>query len=96
MQIVSNTFIFLEKLVNNYGIKKLSNLEQFEKHLIILADSVRPIAKKQSIVLFKEVFRWMGETLFSQLRMHPEIKDEIVKFSKTYKKEPMEIKRGLD
>ena len=37
----------------------------------------------------------MGENIFN-FNMHPEVKEQVVKFSKNYKKEPMVIKRGLN
>lgn len=94
-KICASVLTFLEKLVNNYGAKKLKMLEQFGKNFTLLSASVRPIAKAQSIGLFKELFRWMGEHVFDY-SMHPEVKEEVSKFSKTYVKEPMTIKRGLN
>ena len=61
----------------------------------MLANSVRPLAKPQSVSLFKEIFKWAGEHTFS-FNMHREVQEEVQKFAKTYVKEPMVIKRGLN
>lgn len=53
------------------------------------------MAKAQTIELFKEVFRWMGDSCFKEFKMHMEVKEEIVKFSKDYQRIPLEIKRGV-
>lgn len=37
----------------------------------------------------------MGDNVFN-FNMHPEVKDEVTKFSKNHVKEPMVIKRGLN
>ena len=70
-------------------------MDRFAKSFKLLADSVRPVAKTQAIDFFKECFRWMGESSLS-LSQHPEVKDEVLKFAKTYAKEPMVILRGLN
>lgn len=72
-KISASVLTFLEKLVNNYGAKKLKMLQQFSKNFTLFSASVRPIAKPQSIGLFKELFKWMGDHVFG-FNMHPEVK----------------------
>jgi hypothetical protein len=48
-------------------------MEPFAKHFTLLSNNVRPVAKNQSIELFKEIFKWMGENVFD-LSMHVEVK----------------------
>lgn len=52
-KITASVITFLEKLLNNYGAKKLKQLDEFGKSFALLGNSVRPIAKQQSISLFK-------------------------------------------
>lgn len=50
-----------------------------------MSSSVRPVAKQQTINLFKEMYRWMGDLALG-FNMHPEVKDEVLKFAKAYVK----------
>lgn len=52
-KISASVLVFLEKLLNNYGGKKLKGMEEFSKNFTLLSNSVRPTAKAQSIGLFK-------------------------------------------
>jgi hypothetical protein len=63
-KICSYVLWFLEKLLSNYGAKKLKQLEYFGPSFKLLAEAVRPIAKTQTINLFKEMYRWMGDGVF--------------------------------
>ncbi len=85
----------IQALVNSYGIKKLAGLEIFSKHLKLVSDVARPMAKPQTVELYKEVYKWMGEQVYAEFVLHAEIKEEVVKWAKTYQMQPMEIKRGL-
>lgn len=82
-------------MLNNYGIKRMKSLERFAKNLEYLSNSAKPVAKNETIHLFKEAYRWLGDSCLKDFKIHPEIKDEIVKFAKDFQKEPLEIKRGL-
>lgn len=85
----------MQILVNNYGLKKLGNLEAFVRNLKLLAEAARPMAKPQTVELYKEIFKWMGEGLWGEFTIHAEVKEEVSKWTKTYEMQPMEIKRGL-
>jgi hypothetical protein len=37
----------------------------------------------------------MGDNVFSSFVLHKDCKDEVMKWSKIYERQPMEIKRGL-
>jgi hypothetical protein len=65
----------IQTLVNNYGLKKLGSLDMFCKHLKLLAEVARPMAKVQTVEMYKEVFRWMGDSVFSFFAIHAECKD---------------------
>jgi hypothetical protein len=43
------------------------------------------VAKNKTIDMFKEAYKWMGDHVY-ELNMHPEVKEEVSKFSKTYEK----------
>ena len=73
----------------------MNGLELFYRHLNLLSEAAKPLAKPQTFELFKELYRWMGNHLWDRFKIHHEIKDELVKFSKDYTVVPMEIKRGL-
>lgn len=85
----------IQTLVNNYGIKKLTGLEIFNKNLKLISDVARPMAKPQTVELYKEIYKWMGDQLFTTFVIHSEVKEEVTKWTKTYQMQPMEIKRGL-
>lgn len=85
----------MQILVNNYGLKKLGNLEALTRNLKLLAEAARPMAKPQTVELYKEIFKWMGEGLWGEFTIHAEVKEEVSKWAKTYEMQPMEIKRGL-
>ena len=70
-------------------------MERFEKNIGLLSTPPKPNAKGETVTLFKEIYKWIGDSVFSDFKLHQEVKDEIVKFSKQYEKVPMEIKRGL-
>ena len=70
-------------------------MERFYKNLGFLSEPAKPNAKGETIALFKEMFKWIGDSVFSDFKLHSDVKDEVVKFSKQYEKVPMEIKRGL-
>lgn len=94
-KICACVFVFLEKLIHNYGARKLRQLEDFSKSFTLLSNAVKPVAKQQAANMFKEAFKWMENNVFN-LAMQTEVKDEVNKFIRTYVKEPMEIKRGLN
>jgi hypothetical protein len=48
-KIVASTLNVIRLFVNNYGHKKIGCLEPFSKNFKLLADSVRPIAKPQTV-----------------------------------------------
>jgi len=43
------TLLFIAKLLNNYGIKRLKSLEKFYKHLELLSIPPKPLAKAQTL-----------------------------------------------
>lgn len=94
-KISASILAFLQKLLNNYGAKKLKQFQEFGKNFTLMSSSVRPVAKQQTINLFKEMYRWMGDLALG-FNLHPEVKDEVLKFAKAYVKQPMMIKRGLN
>lgn len=53
------------------------------------------MAKSQTIELYKEIYKWMGDQIFATFVIHSEVKEEVTKWAKTYQIQPMEIKRGL-
>jgi hypothetical protein len=60
----------------------MKNLEVFSKNLDFLSIPPKPSAKQQTVHLYKEVYRWMGENTLKDFKLHMEVKDEIMKFSK--------------
>ena len=59
-KVVAAALNVIRIFVNNYGPKKLANLQVFTKHFKILAENVRPVAKLPSAELFKQIFKWIG------------------------------------
>lgn len=49
-------------------------MEDFGKNFTLLSSSVRPIAKPQTINLFKEMYKWMGDTILG-FNMHQEVRE---------------------
>lgn len=43
------TLLFIAKLLNNYGIKRLKSLEKFYKNLEFLSIPPKPLSKTQTI-----------------------------------------------
>lgn len=71
-------------------------LQPFARNMNTLCKNPKPIAKQQIIDLFKEAYRWKGESFIDQITVESaEIKAEIAKFCKEYQIVPMEIKRGV-
>jgi hypothetical protein len=70
MQIVATSLLFISNLLNNYGIKRMKNLEKFNKHLDLLSLPPKPTAKAQTIEFYKEVYRWMGENTLRDFKLH--------------------------
>ena len=95
IQILGVTMEVIASILNNFGVKKMEGLELFCRHLNLLSEAAKPLAKAQTTELFKEMFRWMRDHLWDRFKIHHEVKDEVVKFSKEYIMVPMEIKRGL-
>lgn len=95
IQIIGSSLLFISNLLNHYGVKRMKGLERFSKHLEILSVPAKPMAKPQTIEFFKELYRWMGDNIFRDFKIHHEVKEEITKFGKEYERVPMEIKRGL-
>jgi hypothetical protein len=73
-KVVGTSILFIATLLNNYGIKRMKSLDQFSKNLEFLSASAKPVAKVETINLFKEVYRWMGDTCLKDFKIHPEIK----------------------
>jgi hypothetical protein len=73
----------------------MNGLERFSKNLELHSASAKPIAKAETTVLFKELYRWIGDACFKDFKIHPEVKDEVAKFAKEYQKGPLEIRRGI-
>lgn len=73
----------------------MKGLERLCKHLDLLSAPAKPVAKLETIVLYKEVFRWVGEAGLKEFKIHTEVRDELAKYAKEYNKEPLEIKRGI-
>jgi hypothetical protein len=65
----------IQTLVNSYGIKKFTGLEIFSKNLKLISDVARPMAKPQTVELYKEVYKWMGDQLFVCFAIHTEVKE---------------------
>ena len=52
-KIVCVSILFITTLLNNYGIKRMKNLERFTKNIGFLSTPPKPNAKSETTALFK-------------------------------------------